>query len=446
MRASKLRKIYKITEYSSFFPVKQSDDQQIDKKQIKGLVPLPEHTFNALEAFVLTNRNKETNPLDLLGLSAKKGIGKIITAKNYVGVITMIDGTTIEILPKLFPNETEALVKRLLIDMLKSLRDSPYKSLNLSNVNIERMSIFEVFIRMFVDEVLFIEKRSLKSGYQTIQSNESVFKGKLKVSDHIKYNYAHQERSYVEYDEFNTNRPENRLIKTTLLKLYRMSQSSKNRRDIKKMLNSFSEISESTDINGDFDKYVPDRNMKDYTTALMWCRVFLQNKSFSAFSGSEVAFALLFSMETLFESYIAQKLRLYLNPKDYTISSQDRSYHLFDYPRQFLIKPDIVVSRKKDGAVFVLDTKWKLLSPAKANYGISQADMYQMYAYQKKYQSENVTLIYPATDTLSKEKKIQFLSKDGVAVLVRFVVLFNLKESLSSIMKNFEKTEGTGNV
>ena len=425
-----MRNTYQITEYGSF----------VAEKQLEGFVSLPQHTFDALESFVLTNRSKDTDALELLGLSAKKGIGKVITAKNYVGVITMTDGTTIEILPKVFSNETytEAAVKKLLVDMLKSLKDSPYKSLQTSNVSIEKMSIFEVFVRMFVDEVLFIEKRGLKSGYETLQSNEAVFKGKLKVSDHIKYNFAHRERSFVEYDEFNTNRPENRLIKTTLLYLYRVSQNPKNRVDIKNLLNSFSEVNESTDIAGDFDKYVPDRNMKDYTTALMWCKVFLLGKSFSVFSGSEVAFALLFPMETLFESYIAQKLRKYLNPKEYTVSAQDRSYHLFDYPRQFLMKPDIVVKRKSDGAIFLLDTKWKLLSQAKANYGISQADMYQMYAYQKKYQAKNITLIYPVTDTLDADRNITFRSNDGVLVTARFVDLFDLPHSFSMITESMK--------
>jgi 5-methylcytosine-specific restriction enzyme subunit McrC len=37
-------------------------------------------------------------------ISAKK-VGKVITARNYVGVITMLDGTVIEILPKIFSLE-----------------------------------------------------------------------------------------------------------------------------------------------------------------------------------------------------------------------------------------------------------------------------------------------------------------------------------------------------
>ena len=91
------------------------------------------------------------------------------------------------------------------------------------------------------------------------------------------------------------------------------------------------------------------------------------------------------------------------------------------------MKPDIVIKRKADGAIFVMDTKWKVLSNNKANYGISQADMYQMYAYQKKYSSENVTLLYPKTENVSKDD-IEFSSDDGVVVRVRFIDLFNINK------------------
>ena len=74
---------------------------------------------------------------------------------------------------------------------------------------------------------------------------------------------------------------------------------------------------------------------------------------------------------------------------------------------------------------------WKLLADNKANYGISQADMYQMYAYQKKYSAQsttqNVTLLYPQTDSVSRNN-IEFSSDDGIIVRVRFVDLFKIKE------------------
>ena len=422
-----MKPIYQIKEYGSF----------VCNKDVPGCVSLPERTFSQLEEFVLTNQSKDADALELMGLSARRGVGKIITAKNYVGIITMKDGTTIEILPKIYSeidnDESGTRTKKLLIEMLKTLRDSPYKTLQTSNVNIEKMNVFEIFIKMFIDEMYFLVKRGLKCNYETIEENANFFKGKMRFSQQVRYNIAHKERNYVEYGAFTTNRPENRLLKATLQYLYKHSTSSKNRNDIKILLNSFAEVEVSVDYKSDFSKYIPDRNMKDYTTALLWSKVFLMGKSFTSFAGSEVAVALLFPMETLFESYIAALLKKELTPKGYTVSAQDRKYHLFDEPdKKFLMKPDIVVTRKSDGAIFVMDTKWKVLSDNKANYGISQADMYQMYAYQKKYSSENVTLLYPKTENVSKDD-IEFSSDDGVVVRVRFVDMFDIRKLLNTI-------------
>lgn len=420
-------KTYQITEYGSF----------VRDREVQGCISLPQGTFDALENFILTNSSRETDALELMGLSARKGIGRIITAKNYVGVISMNDGTTIEILPKIYSSEVEdaGRTKKLLVEMLKTLRNSPFKSLQTTSVDIEKMNIFEVFIRMFIDEVFFIVKRGLKCNYETVQLNENVFKGKLKFSEQIRYNYAHKERSYVEYDEFNINRVENKLLKSTLLYLYRHSVSSKNKNDIKTLLNYFIEVEESDDYVGDFAKIVPERNTKDYDTALLWSKVFLTGKSFTSFSGSEVAFSLLFPMETVFESYIATQMNRLLKGTDCILTAQDKKYHLFDEPgKRFLMKPDIVIRNKASKQIFIMDTKWKVLSDAKANYGISQADMYQMYAYQKKYDSVNVTLIYPMTDKVTS-KNISYQSEDGAIVRICFVDLYQLKESLDTIVE-----------
>ena len=160
-------------------------------------------------------------------------------------------------------------------------------------------------------------------------------------------------------------------------------------------------------------------------------------KSFTSFSGSEIALALLFPMETLFESYIAVQLKKVLGSTQYKVSAQDKTYHLFTLPsKKFLIKPDIMVKRKKDSTIFICDTKWKILSDEKPNYGIAQGDMYQMYAYQKKYSAEHITLLYPLTDKVS-EKDIQFDSGDGVIVRVKFIDLFDVKKSLTEIARDF---------
>ena len=104
------------------------------------------------------------------------------------------------------------------------------------------------------------------------------------------------------------------------------------------------------------------------------------------------------------------------------------------------MKPDIVIKSKTLDQVFVMDTKWKVLSDVKANYGISQADMYQMYAYQKKYSSVNVTLLYPLTERVEQDKNIEFLAHDGTTMKVRFIDLFDLKSSLNTIIDEIQKS------
>ena len=104
------------------------------------------------------------------------------------------------------------------------------------------MSIFDIFIRMFINEVIILVKHGLRCDYRSLQQNEHYFKGKLLVSKHIVSNIAHKERNYVEYDDYHVDRPENRLIKSTLLYLLKCTASTKNKSDIKTLLGSFSQV------------------------------------------------------------------------------------------------------------------------------------------------------------------------------------------------------------
>ena len=67
--------------------------------------------------------------------------------------------------------------------------------------------------------------------------------------------------------------------------------------------------------------------------------------------------------------------------------------------------------------------------------------MYQMYAYQKKYTSENVTLLYPLTEKVEQDKDIRFLSHDGTEIKIRFIDLFDLSNSLKAIVNEIKETE-----
>ena len=69
-----MRNTYQITEYGSF----------VAEKQIDGFVSLPQHTFDALESFVLTKRGNETDAIELLSVSGKKESAKLLQQRTML--------------------------------------------------------------------------------------------------------------------------------------------------------------------------------------------------------------------------------------------------------------------------------------------------------------------------------------------------------------------------
>ena len=132
--------------------------------------------------------------------------------------------------------------------------------------------------------------------------------------------------------------------------------------------------------------------MKEYENILSFCKMFLHGFSYSTYAGKHDTCALLFPMEKLFEGYIAKQLKAKMD--GWKVVPQCKGQYLFTEPKMFLLEPDVYL--EKDGTVILVDTKWKvLLNDRGKNYGISQADMYQMFAYYKRYHAKRVVLVYP---------------------------------------------------
>ena len=403
---------------------------------------IEEQDFENLKAFIheFTADAESADVLEFLRIGYKRNIGEIVTIKNYVGLIQMKDGFQIQVLPKISfidgEDKNDEQTKKIFLRMLRSMKDFPGKAFSTASLQVDKMNLYELFINMYLQEVRRLVKIGLKSAYVTTEDNLSCFKGKLQVSQHIRHNLAHKEQFYVAYDEYSQNRPENRLIKATLLKLQKLTDSAENAKEIRQLLIAFENVVASTNYQKDFSQVIIDRSTKAYADILVWSKIFLTNRSFTTFSGSTTSRALLFPMESVYESYVAQQMKKILCPNGWDISTQDKQHYLFQSEKKFALRPDIVMT--KGDKIIVMDTKWKRLSnnPQK-NYGISQADMYQMYAYSKKYKANDIWLLYPQNEELKGyENKISFNSEDQdieTKVHVFFVDIANIEESLEQL-------------
>ena len=416
----------------------------IDFKNDCNYKYLKKEVFQDLIEFIheFTGDDGNSDALEFMRINYKRNVGDVVTIKNYVGIIQMKNGYQVQILPKISFVKGEDPVhketKRIFLKMLRSMKDFPSKVFNDASLKVDRMNLYEIFINMYLQEVRQLVKHGIKSAYVTQEDNLRYYKGKLQVSQHIKVNVAHGERFYVAYDEFHPNRAENRLVKATLLKLNKLTSSTENSKAIRQLLTAFEMVEPSINYLKDFSKVVIDRNIIEYEMLMKWSKVFLMNKSFTTFSGKDTSRALLFPMERVYESYVAQQMKKIMCPAGWDVSSQDKGYHLFTEPRhQFALRPDIVCT--KNGRIVIMDTKWKSLSSNESkNYGISQGDMYQMYAYSKKYQTSEIWLIYPLNDEMRGHSDIKFESGDGTTVRLHFVDLTRMPETLEELRDKLE--------
>ncbi|HEF8101833.1 TPA: restriction endonuclease [Campylobacter jejuni] len=291
--------------------------------------------------------------------------------------------------------------KKLLINMLKTLKNSPFKNSNISSLQVSKMSLFEIFITMFLDEFDKVYKKGLLRSYVNCEENRAFLKGKLLFNEHIKSNFIHKERFFTSNDEFILDVAPNRLIKSTLNFL--KSKTFINKFKIIKAIQMLDEVQFSKNYAKDFD-YKISRHFDYYENILSWCKIFLQNKTFTPYEGKNEAFALLFPMEKIFEDYVAYMLK-FANPNK-NIKTQSSGKYLANKNGEkcFMLKPDLYIENK-----MILDTKWKIPNDSEdeKKQGIAQSDLYQMFAYACKFKIYDIKLVYPLCEkTQDLQRKI----------------------------------------
>ena len=185
--------LFEVKEYDKIIRKSCYTDKFEEKDKY---VCLEDEDFDNLKAFI-TEFEKQDNGADVLEfmkVDYKRDAGEIVSLKNHVGLVQMKNGFQIQILPKIsfYPNEDNGNVetKRIFLRMLRSLKEFPSKMFNSASLQVDRMNLYEVFIRMYLQEVLQLVKHGIKSDYVEKEDNLKFFKGKLLVNKHIRMRTA----------------------------------------------------------------------------------------------------------------------------------------------------------------------------------------------------------------------------------------------------------------
>ena len=105
------------------------------------------------------------------------------------------------------------------------------------------------------------------------------------------------------------------------------------------------------------------------------------------------------------------------------------------------MKPDITLQKGR-GNRFILDAKWKRLKSRAEDgekRGIVQADMYQLYAYGRRYGCETVALVYPRTKNF--DEPVSFVFHDDLKLLCLPFDVSNPEESVAGCIDALHRSQ-----
>lgn len=399
-----------------------------DKAKLCDAEPVPPAAFLWLEQRCL--KDKESDDQRLLSLRTMSGV-KVIQVKNYVGVIALPHKRFIEVLPKTCGQQGDKNVARQqLLMMLKTLKTFRHVISSSAGVMTSRMTLMDIFIQQFISSLDVVVQKGLKHDYLRQRENLAWLKGKLLISEQLKKNSVRRDRFFVEYDEYRVERPENRLLKTAIEKVYSYTNNPILLQSLSRLQALFEPIPEVHNVEIAFKQIRLDRNMAYYNNALEWARLILTGQSPHCMQGNAEALSLLFPMEAVFEAFVTAWLRQHCQPF-WQVKAQSRSHYLVHQGASplFQLRPDIwlIPGEESDKSPVICDMKWKLIKTEKAQYNLSQSDLYQMLAYGVNHlQGEgDMVLIYPKHEGFSAPLESPFeYHHSGGKILRLWVVPF----------------------
>ena len=360
-----------------------------------------------------------------------------LRARNHVGIIETRHGTVVEILPKVEFASGDAGVpetRRVFLKMLRAYRALRFAQFNQASIEaLRQFNMLNVFVRLFLDDLLRLTQRGLAHHYQGVEDNLPRLRGRIQFAQHIRQNAANDARFYVGFDEFTADRPVNRLIHETIHRLRAVAHPD-HRQLLHQLRICFAEVPRSTHPETDWQRHRIDRSMSHYETVMAWVGLFLFNHGLATFAGEHVNRALLFPMEKVFEDFVVDAFRRHQRQYQVRAQAPQEPFAKICGRGAFKVKPDIALMRNRE-VRFVLDAKWKVVNGKTADpkHDIAQSDIYQLYSYGRKFGCHTVALIYPRTAQFQRPLRYEFEDRVHGQPMALWCFPFDVEKTAQSV-------------
>lgn len=307
----------------------------------------------------------------------------VLTATQYVGVVSLRDGPTIQVTPKAAGTN--------LLSLLQYAHDTSANTFETRTQYREGQTFFDALGSIYETELQRVLSLGLHTDYKRVSGTKQHVRGQLDLQRQLQHQLPTPSAFECNYDELTHDITANRSIlyaTSLLLGLVKDRDVTQSLRQHQQMLRRRVELTPVTiqDLNG----IQLTRLSEYYEDILRLARLVIGNAFVGRLkAGQSASFAMLVNMNTIFEQVVERAIDEILpDGEGWTIKTQEQTQSLLTGGQHTVtLKPDVTVYDDTDTVRLVADAKWKTDKP-------KNSDFYQLTSYMLDNDAPGM-LIYP---------------------------------------------------
>ena len=307
----------------------------------------------------------------------------ILKAKQYVGVVSLPEGPTIEIRPK-------AAGTNLLYLIRYAQNLDTYTAPHPTRLQ-EGMTFIDALAAMYESELSRVIDKGITSGYRRREDAPRHLRGRLDLNRQVQRQGTKPTRFECTFDELTKDTIENQAVLyatsvlTGLTRDKSISQALYQHQQLLRRRVTHRPVSPI-----ELEQIQLNRLNDYYANLLRLTELVLENINIAELVvGTRSSFGLLVNMNTIFERAVERASKEALSDRQgWSAVPQDKSHSLIQGGKHSVaLKPDVTLYDDRETVRLVADAKWKIGDP-------SNPDFYQIAAYQLAHDAPGL-LIYP---------------------------------------------------
>ena len=313
----------------------------------------------------------------------------ILTATQYVGVVSLPNGPTVEIQPKAAGTN--------LLYLLQYAEDTTATTFESQTSFQQGRTFFDAFGTLYEAELRRVINRGLQTDYQRQSSTENRVRGRIDLQRQLQRQSPTPSKFECTYDELTPDTEANRaILYATSILLGTVSDRSI-AQSLRQHFQSLRRRVTLTPVTvSEVNAIQLNRLSEHYEDILRLARIVIGNSFIGEIeAGSSASFAMLVNMNTVFEKAVERAFETVVEEwEGWEMKPQDKTRSLLTGGKhQVTLKPDVTVYDDKNSVQLVADAKWKTDKP-------SNNDFYQMSSYMLARDAPGV-LVYPDCDGMN---------------------------------------------